>query len=79
MILLAKRWVKFFFETVVIRRVKIRKRQEKFGTQMKTTYSDKENCALSREQRSDKMRLANFVKLKVKGLFFFSLAFVLRK
>ena len=42
-------------------------------------YSDKEKCALSREQRSDKIRLANFVKFKVKGHIFSSLAFVLRK
>ena len=46
---------------------------------MKTMYSDREKCALSREQRSDKIRLANFVQLKVKGQFFSSLAFVLRK
>ena len=37
---------------------------------MKTMYSDREKCALSREQRSDKIRLANFVKLKVKGQIF---------
>ena len=42
-------------------------------------YSDREKCALSREQRSDKIRLANIVKLKVKGQVFSSLAFVLRK
>ena len=46
---------------------------------MKTFYSDRENCALSLEQRSDEIRLANFVKFKVKGHIFSSLAFVLRK
>ena len=33
-------------------------------------YSDREKCALSHEQRSDKIRLANFVKFKVKGHIF---------
>ena len=34
---------------------------------MKTLYSDREKCALAREQHPDKIPLANFVKLKLKG------------